>query len=524
MPTRFCSKCGSEKDLETCFYNNKCGRDGKDAACKSCRASRAADWVSENRDSHNANTRAKYAARSSLPGFRETTWYHKNRQRALAGKKIYYLNNRQERLDYLAAYRLRNAESLASKRRQRHDDVVSAVLEKLGSCCSLCGEPNRDLLTVDHVMDDGNVERRHTTSFQIKVRIASGKADLSRYRILCRNCNSRRFMVRPISLFRPSPLTGFLLHCRTCKLDLDECNFSVRSPTSDIDAGNECHGCRRKHRDSLRKECFASYGGSCFSCGVSDELLLCLDHVRDDGQFRRNAFFERVGFNLHPKILSGELPHSDYQLLCHNCNYLKKMTRSVGIRVVPFNFSDVSFSVSSGDKCFLESNHYAGFGRSATKSYIAVLNGDVIGEFKLASLVRQRVALSAGFPDSRSLELDRFCVKPGYHKKNFSSFMMAACIKMVRLDFPDLVALISFADPRFGHSGGLYRASNWTFVRRTSTSYYYMDDDGAEVNKKTVYSRARASDLTEAEYAARLGLRKIKTPRKLKFVYPLVGR
>lgn len=524
MPTRFCSKCGSEKDLETGFYNNKCGRDGKDAACKACRASRASDWVSENRESHNANTRAKYAIKSLVPGFKESTWAARNPQKAARWRKEWYVENRQERLDYLAVYRSKNAESLASKRRQRYQNIISTVLEKLGSSCALCGESTRDLLTVDHVMDDGNIERHQATSFQIKVSIASDKADLTRYRILCRNCNSRRFMARPTSLFRPAPSTGRLLHCRTCRLDLDECNFSVRPPNSDIDTGNECRGCLRDRRDRLRRECFALYGVCCVSCGLTDELSLCLDHVKDDGQFRRNAFFERLGFNLHPKILSGELLREDFQLLCHNCNYLKKMTRSVGVKVVSFSFSDVSFSSSPGSKTFLESYHYAGFGRSATKSYAAVLDGEVIGEFKLASLVRQRVATSSGFPDSRSLELDRFCIKPGYHKKNFSSFMMAACIRLVRRDFPNLAALISFADPRFGHSGGLYRASNWTFVGRTSTSYHYVDEDGSEVNKKVVYVRAVSVGLKESEYVARLGLRKVKTPRKLKFVYPLADR
>jgi GNAT superfamily N-acetyltransferase len=200
------------------------------------------------------------------------------------------------------------------------------------------------------------------------------------------------------------------------------------------------------------------------------------------------------------------------------------MTRSIGKPVVDFDFSVVSFVPSGGSKSFLDSHHYAGYGRAATVSYVAVLDDEVIGECKFASLVRQRVASSSGFRDSASLELDRFCVRPGYHKKNFSSFMMSACIRLVRRDFPGLEALISFADPRFGHSGGLYRASNWTFVGRTGKSYFYVDEDGVELNKKAVYSRARASGLKESDHVMRLGLRKVLTPRKLKFVYPLSKR
>ena len=62
---------------------------------------------------------------------------------------------------------------------------------------------------------------------------------------------------------------------------------------------------------------------------------------------------------------------------------------------------------------------------------------------------------------------------------------MAKVIKQIA-NRPEIRKLVSFADPRFGHVGTIYQASNWVKVGMTSRSYYYEDADKREINKKKI--------------------------------------
>ena len=64
------------------------------------------------------------------------------------------------------------------------------LLAHYGSICKCCGESNRAFLTIDHVNNDGHMERRKypTTSTMIAHIIRQGFPDT--YQILCYNCNN----------------------------------------------------------------------------------------------------------------------------------------------------------------------------------------------------------------------------------------------------------------------------------------------------------------------------------------------
>lgn len=70
-------------------------------------------------------------------------------------------------------------------------------------------------------------------------------------------------------------------------------------------------------------------GGKCVRCGLTDRRVMCIDHINNDGGAERKKF-ERHGFAAKFHILDIMLADtrfghglSKYQLLCHNCNYLK---------------------------------------------------------------------------------------------------------------------------------------------------------------------------------------------------------
>jgi hypothetical protein len=172
-------------------------------------------------------------------------------------------------------------------------------------------------------------------------------------------------------------------------------------------------------------------------------------------------------------------------------------------------------------KHFLDRNHYAGFGRAASATYVTSHRGATVAVTKFSPPVRKEVATSLGWAHDEVLELDRFCIAPRWQVKNLASRAMAQALKLAGADFPAVAVLVSFADSDQGHIGTVYEATNWNFVGTTSTSYTYVNEHGKETNKKRIYDRARSSGMRERELAEQLGLRKVKTGVKKKFTYEL---
>ena len=87
-----------------------------------------------------------------------------------------------------------------------------------------------------------------------------------------------------------------------------------------------CKICKNKLKVELsyklRLEIITNYGGCCSGCGVSNPVLLCIDHVNNNGNEERKKI--RSAITLYRKIINENYPPT-YQLLCFNCNFLKKV-------------------------------------------------------------------------------------------------------------------------------------------------------------------------------------------------------
>lgn len=75
---------------------------------------------------------------------------------------------------------------------------------------------------------------------------------------------------------------------------------------------------RRERRDAT----YTAMGGKCITCGFSDYRALQIDHINGDGKserylLRRNSYYP----NVLKSFLAGE---KRYQLLCCNCNWIKR--------------------------------------------------------------------------------------------------------------------------------------------------------------------------------------------------------
>lgn len=98
-----------------------------------------------------------------------------------------------------------------------------------------------------------------------------------------------------------------------------------------------------RHRSNLRD----LLGGCCVSCGYDDHRALHVDHVDGDGAERRRSGLDIGALAL---LRQATLEPGRFQLLCANCNIIKKLERleMVGIRVYERTAPAVR-SLRSGD-------------------------------------------------------------------------------------------------------------------------------------------------------------------------------
>jgi GNAT superfamily N-acetyltransferase len=512
--TQICIGCGAEKSLKNGFFKNSIKKNGYDSKCKECRKKQSEKWRTENRIRFNESARRSYD-----PG-KKHEYYKKNKERILKDKSKYWKNNQDKIRARVKQWRAQNYEDVIGKERNNRISIINDVLDFLGSKCVLCGEETREFLTVDHINNNGN-QHRHFGSVGWKRKILIGEFNRSDFRVLCHNCNLAEYRKDPIHQFKEINPVGIKKVCNCCQDGKDISEFCSQKSHSK----NFCLQCNREKQARIRSKCYEFLGGKCICCGESDFLKLTVDHIHNDGKQRRDI--EKTGVNICRKILNKQI--TDIQLLCWNCNFSKHLGNGVcwhqrkGPSIKP-GFKIISvIKMSWMDNVieFLDQYHYAKSGRPPRVVYSAIKDDQIIAIAKFASPIRQGIAASVGVKHGQVLELDRFCIHPDYQEKNLASHLMSRVIRKLKLDFPNVLKLVSFADPAAGHVGTIYRASNWKEVGKTSPSYYYEDLEGNQINKKTLYNKARLRGFKEREYAEQLGLKKIRLPRKLKFVYEL---
>jgi ribosome-binding protein aMBF1 (putative translation factor) len=266
----------------------------------------------------------------------------------------------------------------------------------------------------------------------------------------------------------------------------------------------------------------------CTDCGeIFRYWMLDFDHVHGDKTKNVSILQNRALKQIKEEIEKCEL-------VCVNCHRIRTHNKRNAIenkqekidqidlqkidlqkiRVITLNKIETA-------KQILEKYHYAGFGRPASNVFEAVYGEEIVAIVKFAPVVRKEVATKENYDHIQVLELDRFCIIPKFQIKNAASKILSLIVPLIKKERPDVKLLVSFADMAQGHNGTIYKASNWRFVGTCADSYVYERDDGTRINKKTLYDTAKRNGLKEKEYAASLGLSKVITPGKHKFIYEL---
>lgn len=164
-------------------------------------------------------------------------------------------------------------------RTRNEQELWPKAIKKLGNQCAKCGFDKIGALQIDHV-NGGGCQFRKTSNLSKTCRLVLKEE--GNYQVLCANCNwIKRYTNNELGII-PNPQSKWA---------------------------------------KIRKRVFNVLGHSCVHCGQTDKRCLQVDHKNDGGTVER----KRVGDNMVQYRALKE-PH-DFQILCANCNWLKRSQR-----------------------------------------------------------------------------------------------------------------------------------------------------------------------------------------------------
>lgn len=191
-----------------------------------------------------------------------------------------------------------------------------------------------------------------------------------------------------------------------------------------------------------------------------------------------------------------------------------KLKLGINIETKTFNFEDITIKEITAKeyKPFLDSYHYIGKGRGG-KCFGAYLNSELIACIAYSPPIRQNIAEQFD-SDHEISELSRMCIHPSYHKKNFASWLISHTIKLIKAKL-----IVAYADTTVGHTGAIYKAANFKQHHTVSPDYWYSDQDGYIMHKRTLYGKAQRLKLSESEFASKYEYTKKFGGEKICYIY-----
>ena len=77
-----------------------------------------------------------------------------------------------------------------------------------------------------------------------------------------------------------------------------------------------------REREKDKEYVFFILGNKCAKCQIEDRRVLQVDHI--DRSLKKTIKYKRGGKGLYAAIRRGEFPITAFQLLCANCNWIKR--------------------------------------------------------------------------------------------------------------------------------------------------------------------------------------------------------
>ena len=167
-------------------------------------------------------------------------------------------------------------------------------------------------------------------------------------------------------------------------------------------------------------------------------------------------------------------------------------------------------------KLFVETWHYSGcmpkgqiipFGLYIENSlYALVIFGNGVNPYQAKFLGVDKF-----------FELVRMCrVEPKNENVQLTQFISEAIKRLAQTHEFDCI--VAFADPEHGHEGTVYKAANFTRHGETQAEYHLIDSEGNVRHRRYAYRHARRNGITLEESREILGVKRIKTLPKIRYV------
>jgi hypothetical protein len=139
-------------------------------------------------------------------------------------------------------------------------------------------------------------------------------------------------------------------------------------------------------------------------------------------------------------------------------------------------------------KDFIEKWHYSKSINGLHGSYYFALldNNKIIGAMIYGKLGMANVWTKYGKKENDVIELNRLCCIDDT-KKNTESYFIAKTIKWLK-KHTNIKVIISYADPEYGHSGVIYKATHFTQIGKTSKGRVIMFN-GKKYHDKTIRTK-----------------------------------
>lgn len=137
---------------------------------------------------------------------------------------------------------------------------------------------------------------------------------------------------------------------------------------------------------------------------------------------------------------------------------------------------------------FIKEHHYAkGCANTATIAFGLYRSGTLVGAALWMPPTKVCAQSVAGVQWKNVLSLSRLAIAPG-EPTNAASIFIGACIRDIRKE-GRWSSLVTYADGSQGHTGTIYKATNWQYIGVTKPEPRWVDSDGRQVSRKSTKSR-----------------------------------
>ena len=187
---------------------------------------------------------------------------------------------------------------------------------------------------------------------------------------------------------------------------------------------------------------------------------------------------------------------------------------------IGFKFSNTKINLNTAPDCtvFFSKYHYTASGGRQGINITCYYDDILIACARFCNPTRAESSSRLGLTQQELKELTRFAIHPSYQKKNFASWFLSRCIKILSKN-KIIKCLLTFADQTHNHDGTIYKASNWICDGVIPPDYYYVDTGGFVMHKRTLWGHAKKMSVSELEYAINFDYTKQFGKSKTRYLY-----